>query len=39
VIGEAVDCIDVRQEVDVIGEDVHHLDLGGDGEACEIYFR
>lgn len=34
-----VDCIDVRQEVDVIGQDVHNLDLGGDGQACEIYFK
>jgi hypothetical protein len=34
-----VDCIDVRQEVEIIGEDVHRLDLGGDGEACEIYFK
>ena len=34
-----VDCIDVGREVDVIGDDVHHLDLGGDGEACEVFFR
>jgi hypothetical protein len=34
-----VDCIDVGQEVDVIGEDVHQLDLGGDGEACEVFLR
>ena len=34
-----VDCIQVRQEVDVIGEDVHHLGSGGDGEACELFFR
>ena len=34
-----VDCIDVRQEVEVIGDDVHSLDLEGDGEACEVFLR
>jgi hypothetical protein len=34
-----VDCWQVRQEVDIIGEDVHRLDIGSDGEACELYFR
>jgi hypothetical protein len=34
-----VDCIDVGQEVEVIGEDVHRLDIGGDGEACELFLR
>ena len=34
-----VDCWQVRQEVDVIGDDVHQLDLGFDGEACEMFFR
>ncbi len=34
-----VDCIEVGQEVGVIGEDVHNLDLGGDGEACEVFFK
>lgn len=34
-----VDCIDVGQEVDIIGDDVHNLDIGGDGEACEFFFR
>ncbi len=33
-----VDCIDLREEVEVVGEDVHHLDLGGDEEACEVFF-
>jgi hypothetical protein len=34
-----VDCIDLREEVEVVGEDVHHLDLGGDEEACEVFFK
>ena len=29
-----VDCIDIGEEVEVIGDDVHNLDLGGDEEAC-----
>jgi hypothetical protein len=33
-----VDCIDIGEEVEVVGEDVHDLDLGGDEEACEIFF-
>ena len=32
-----VDCIDIRHEVVVIGDDVHNLDLGGDNKACEIW--
>jgi hypothetical protein len=34
-----VDCLDLREEVDVIGEDVHNLDIEGDGEACEVFFE
>lgn len=34
-----VDCIDVREEVEVVGEDVHRLDIGGDDEACEFFLK
>lgn len=32
-----VDCYEVGEEVEVVGEDVYGLDLEGDGNACEIY--
>lgn len=32
-----VDCYEVGEEVEVVGEDVYGLDFGGDGRACELY--
>lgn len=32
-----VDCDEVREEVEVIGEDIYGLDREGDGYACESY--